>query len=729
MLRLLRFVLCVWFCSMMQAHAQANTHAVFNFAQSVLPATSTPNHANTESAQVRLLAWAPEGIAKGKPMRLGLYIQHKPNWHTYWRNPGQAGMATTLQWKIPQALQTQDMVWATPQIITVGGLVNYGYSHDVLLVVPVQIVADIPHNTTLNIAVQADWLACKTACVPQQAQLQITLPTHKAIEQDAQLFTKLQAHVPENLPNGKAQVVLQDQQAAIQVTGLPAAWYGKKLNFYPETPQIFTSNTAEAQSWQGDTWQLKLPLDTRRQKSPKNIPVVLAMRANAALNTEQILFNTPNQTSYRIVATTQGDWKPTVSEQTVKNTVSSAHDTPTFHSTSSAPVGLGVSMLLAFVGGVVLNLMPCVFPVLAIKVLSFAHHSDSPRALRLTAYAYTAGVVTNLLLLAGTLLALRAGGAALGWGFQLQSPYIVSALALLFAVLGFNFLGWFTIPSIPLPAGFRSEHSPAVEAFLSGILTVLVATPCSAPFVGTVLAAALVLPTAHAVLLFVCMGLGLSLPVLLASVYPKLLAFLPKPGAWMELLRQTMAFFMFTTAIWLVWVLGKQSGVDAVALFLLLTLALAGVFWAWRLRAWLFRMFAIVFMIIGGWNILHLQSNPRAAAQTSGNWQVWTPQAVQYALQNNQKVFVEYSAAWCITCQLNKQTVLERNGFKQWAQDNQVTLLRADWTNQDPAITQSLHNLGRVSVPTYALYQPEKPDQPNILGEFINLEKIQQVLP
>lgn len=717
------------------AQAQTNAGSAFDFVQSTQPA---PDRVKTESAYVRLTAWAPDGIAKGKPLWLGLHIQHQPQWHTYWKNPGQAGAATTLQWQLPEGWQRQDIIWATPQTITVGELVNYGYSHDVLLAAPVQVQADMPADAPLDITLQAQWLACKTACVPQQAQLQLTLPNNQAIQADAELFKQLQASTPKDLPHAQADVKVHNQQATITVGNLPQAWHGKTLNFYPETPQIFSANAAALQTWQDDTWKLSLPLDALRQTAPTTIPLVLAVRADAALNTAHIISNAPSQPSYRMVATAQGDWQPVKPVERSSQLQAALQENINSHNaaaptSNTAPVSMGFSMLLAFVGGLILNLMPCVFPVLAIKVLSFVRHSTSPRELRLSAYAYAVGVVLSLLVLAGILLALRAGGAALGWGFQLQNPYIVSALGLLFAVLGFNFLGWFEIPSIPLPARFGQQRSPVIEAFLSGILTVLVATPCSAPFVGTALAAALVLPTTHALLLFVCMGLGLSLPVLLASFYPKLISFLPKPGAWMELLRQVMAFFMFGTVIWLVWVLGKQSGIDATALFMLLVLLLAGVFWAWRIqgraRKWLVAVFSVLLLFSLSIGVVHLQSNPRAAAYTSGSWKPWSPQAVQQALQNKRTVFVDFTAAWCITCQLNKQTVLERAPFQQWAQTNQIVLLRADWTNQDPAITASLQSLGRVSVPTYAVYHPDTPNQPKILGEIISLEAIKKTLP
>lgn len=722
-----------------QVHAQAQTQVhnaknkqAFDFIQTRV-AADAPNSARTESAQVRLLAWAPQGVGKNKPLWLGLYIQHQRQWHSYWKNPGQAGAAAVLQWQLPKGWQPQAITWATPQTILVGDWVNYGYDHDVLLAVPVQITADVPANTPLSIGLNAQWLACKTACVPQQVQLQLELPSTQAIQADAALFEQLQASTPKQLPNAQAQVVIAQQQATIEVAHLPAAWRGKTLNFYPETPHIFTTEGMGVQTWQGDTWRMVMPLDSKRQAKPKTLPIVLALQADAARNTEHIINNAAKQASYRVLADVQGHWQPAAAAASTLAATTVAPTASTQPSQSAQPaVSVTVSMLLAFVGGVILNLMPCVFPVLAIKILSFAHHSNSPRALRFSAYAYTAGVVLSLLVLAGILLALRAGGAALGWGFQLQNPYIVGALGLLFAVLGFNFLGWFAIPSIPLPARFGQQRSPAVEAFLSGILTVLVATPCSAPFVGTALAAALVLPAAHALLLFVCMALGLSVPVLLASVFPKLVGWLPKPGAWMEQLRQVMAFFMFASAIWLAWVLGKQSGVDAVALFMLVVLWLAGICWAWRIpdrtRRWWVAVFSALSILGLSAGVWHVQSAPSPSAQTSGNWQAWSEHAVQEAVQNQRKVFVDYTAAWCITCQLNKQTVLERASFQQWAQDNQVLLLRADWTNQDPKVSQSLQKLGRVSVPTYALYHPNRPNQPTVLGEVIRLADIQRVL-
>ena len=354
-----------------------------------------------------------------------------------------------------------------------------------------------------------------------------------------------------------------------------------------------------------------------------------------------------------------------------------------------------------------------------------------------------------MLLLAGLLLLVRAGGEQLGWGFQLQNPYVVAVLAVLFTTLALNLAGVFDVGQV-LPARWlqASAQHPVADALLSGVLAVLVASPCSAPFMGASLGFALALPAGQALVLFAAIGLGLALPVLVASFFPRCVAWLPKPGRWMELFKQSMALPMLAAALWLVWVLGRQSGAAGMATLLALLLAWCGLLWALQRRAGRSRVvlgavFAALLVGIGGVcgkNLAAVQPNGLVAQQDTGEqeqargqaqgqiWQAWSQRRVQQALAKGQPVFVDYTAAWCVTCQFNKQTVLGKAEFAALMRHNNVLLLRADWTRKDPAIAASLRSLGRAAVPVYALYLPSAPDKPHILSEILSLQAIRQIL-
>ena len=402
-------------------------------------------------------------------------------------------------------------------------------------------------------------------------------------------------------------------------------------------------------------------------------------------------------------------------------------------------IGLWAALLGALVGGLILNLMPCVFPVLAIKVMAFARHADDRRAHRQAGLAYTAGVLLSFLALGGLLLSLRAAGEQLGWGFQLQNPGVVAGLTVLFTLIGLNLAGLFEfghmVPSSL--AGLQLRH-PLGDAFLTGMLAVAVASPCTAPFMGASLGLAIGLPTAQALAVFGAIGIGMALPYLAASFFPWFAHALPRPGAWMQTLRQFMAFPMLATVIWLLWVLGQQTGIDGVAALLLALLLLAWLAWALTRRGRARALLAP--LLLAGLIALLWQAGPRIwmpqaqAAPTADSslpaadrlWHVWTPERMASLQAAGKPVFVDFTAAWCVTCQYNKGTVLSDPGLLERFAADGVVLLRADWTRRDPAVTTALAALGRNGVPTYALYRPGS--APQLLSEVLSVAEVTQAL-
>ncbi|WP_138938847.1 protein-disulfide reductase DsbD family protein, partial [Rubrivivax benzoatilyticus] len=401
-----------------------------------------------------------------------------------------------------------------------------------------------------------------------------------------------------------------------------------------------------------------------------------------------------------------------------------------------ADTSLALALALAFGGGLLLNLMPCVFPVLSLKVLGFAAHAHDRAKLLAGGLAYTLGVVVSFVALAGLLLALRAGGEQLGWGFQLQQPGVVAALALLFTLIGLNLAGVFEFGSV-LPSSWaaaRARH-PLVDSLLTGVLAVAVASPCTAPFMGASLGVAVTLPPAQALTVFAALGLGMAAPYLLASAWPRLAGALPRPGVWMAHFKVVMAFPMFATVVWLVWVLGQQTGIDGAAALLALLVALAFAAWAFGSRSLGVRArtgFGLLALALFGATLAWAlpawrEAPPAATAAVEADWQPWSAERAAQALAEGKPVFVDFTAAWCVTCQVNKRTTLARDEVLAEFRARGVVLLRADWTRRDAAITAELARLGRSGVPVYALYTPGG-GAPRVLSEILSPAEVREML-
>jgi thiol:disulfide interchange protein len=379
--------------------------------------------------------------------------------------------------------------------------------------------------------------------------------------------------------------------------------------------------------------------------------------------------------------------------------------------------------------------MPCVLPVLAIKVLSFTRPHANPWVHRMAGLTYSLGVIASTLLLGAVVMGLRAAGDQLGWGFQLQSPWVVSGLCILFTLIALNLWDVFRV-NLVLPASLLSWEArhPAVDTLLSGVLTVAIATPCTAPFMGASIGLAIGLPVWQGLLIFAMLGLGLALPVLLISWFPALSNRLPRPGPWMNTLRHALAFPMLATVIWLLWVLGQQTDVHAVAALLGVLLLLSGLLWALALQHRGRLLLGTLFGAILVWALtqtLPLLSQasdptPSATSPSAERWQAWSEERVKAALAAGQPVFVDFTAAWCVTCQVNKRTTLANADLLADFDSRRVLLLRADWTRQDPVITRALSALGRSGVPVYVLYSPNRPAQ--VLSELISVSEVRQAL-
>ncbi|AEG91584.1 protein-disulfide reductase DsbD family protein [Ramlibacter tataouinensis] len=677
----------------------------------------------TERVRAELMAHAPDGVGPGKTVWVGLQLAHQPEWHTYWKNSGDSGLPTQLEWTLPAGVLAGDIAWPVPRKIPLGNLANYGYEGTVLLPVPLAIAPDFkpgPLASALDIRLKASWLVCKKECIPEDGEFALQLPLNSTTALHGAAFQASFEAQPQPLPAGST-VRIDGDTLRFAVAGLPAALQGRQLEFFPETGEVIQTAGAWTQAWQGATWTAAVPLSPQRSQSPAAMPVVLAHGGQG----------------WRAEVQVQDRWPATAAPAAVPPALQAAlRDNAALSAAAPTPASsltLGAALLGALLGGLILNLMPCVFPVLAIKVVGFAQHGGEQR--RLGGLAYTAGVVLSFLALGAAMLALRAAGEQLGWGFQLQSPAVVAALAALFTLIGLNLAGVFEFGSF-LPsrlATLQSRH-PAGDAFLSGVLAVAIASPCTAPFMGASLGLAVALPPAQALAVFAALGVGMALPYLAASWLPALARRLPRPGPWMDTFRRLMAFPMFATVAWLVWVLGQQSGIDGAGALLGLLVALSFIVWTLGLRGRARTALAAVslaaFALLAwaaGPNVIQAAPAAGAVAGAAGErWQPWSPARVDELLAAGQPVFVDFTAAWCVTCQYNKKTTLAREDVLADFSAKNVALLRADWTRRDAAITAALARLGRSGVPVYVVYKKGSP--PVVLSEVLGVEEVRSVI-
>ncbi|WP_313076307.1 protein-disulfide reductase DsbD domain-containing protein [Melaminivora sp.] len=710
------------------------------------PAGGDASVVTTPHVTARLVAHAPEGVGPGRPLQLGLLLEHQPDWHTYWKNPGDSGLPTELQWQLPEGLTAGDIAWPVPRKFPLGTLANYGYDGRVLLPVPVTVPdawrAD-PLAQDVIIGLQASWLVCRQECIPEEGRFTLQLPVQGSTALHAQDFAAAAAARPRTLAAqaGSRAEVEGGDALVLRVAGLPPAWQGRELGLFAETPALIQTAATPAQQWQDAVWTARVPLSADRAASPDPLPLVLT-EAGAGVRLEL-----PVPTGWPAVAA-PASVSPALAaalEANARQQAASGARTATAEAVP-APLPTWLAALAgALLGGLLLNLMPCVFPVLAVKVVGFARHGQDLRAQRLGGLAYAAGVVLSFLLLGALMLALRAAGEAVGWGFQLQSPAVVALLATLFTLLGLNLAGVFEFGRL-LPSSLASLQArhPVADAFLTGVLAVAIASPCTAPFMGASLGLTATLPAAQALSIFAALGLGLALPYALAAWAPAVARALPRPGAWMETLRRLLAFPMFATVVWLVWVLGQQTGIDGAAALLALLVLLALAVWtltlAGRARAALAPLsLALAALAAWAWvpRVVEIEPLPLALAASSdagaaqgslaaGAWQPWRPELPAQLLAEGRPVFVDYTAAWCVTCQYNKQTTLADSAVLQDFAERGVALLRADWTRRDPAITASLAELGRSGVPVYVLHAPGR--APVVFSEILGRGELRAAL-
>ncbi|MFA5119844.1 protein-disulfide reductase DsbD family protein [Zavarzinia sp.] len=643
----------------------------------------------TENAEVELVA--DHAAVPGQSLTVALRLVARPGWHTYWLNPGDTGLATTIAWSLPEGVTAGPIQWPFPEAIPVGPLVNYGYEGETWLLTEVTVPTGF-QGPVLSLKARADWLICETICVPEGADLSLDVPVAAgAAEPNAGRalgFERARDRLPLPLP---ASAVAIRHGAALRLT-LPAEVQAKSAHFFPEDDAVAA---ATPQNFTGDS--LEFALDSTYKGSALKGIVVVA----------------------------NDGWRRAYVVDAALPPAPAAASPPAAAVTAPAPapdLGLWLALGFAFLGGLILNLMPCVLPVLSIKLLSLARSGEAGHAQR-HGIAYTLGVLVCFSVLAGVLIALRAGGEAIGWGFQLQSPLIVGLLAYLFFALGLWLLDVISTGSGLMGLGDGlARRGGVLGSFSTGLLAAVVATPCSAPFMGAALGFALTRPIVEAYAIFLFLGLGLSSPFLAVALVPALGRRLPKPGAWMVRLKRLLAFPMFASCVWLVWVLAVQAGPMAVA-------AAGGGILLIAFAAFLVREFAgggarmaafaavLVALGLAGMPVGGLGTSEQGLAAAAGA-EAYSPARLAELRAAGKPVFVNLTAAWCITCLVNEKVALERPAVKKAMEETGTVYMVGDWTNRDPEISRLLTENGRSGVPLYLLF-PAGSGAPRVLPQLL----------
>jgi thiol:disulfide interchange protein DsbD len=680
------------------------------------------NGASTEHVRATLLS-EESALIPGTTSYLGIRLEMKEGWHTYWENPGDSGLATQIEWTLPEGVTAGPIEWPVPEAIPVGPLVNYGYEGDILLLVPVTANAGLATGQSVSLRAKVDWLVCHDVCIPEGSTLELLLPVAAAPQAGSankELFERARTQLPRPSPY-EVQIAAADGEVTMQFRGPPLRKdILSEIRFFPRPNDIFDFAAPQAVTLTEDGFTLRI---RQLVAAPIEAPVP------GVLVVSEKLDQGVTRQAFSLTASPM-DGKAAEANETI--------------GTEEAEVGMWRALLFAFLGGLILNLMPCVFPVLFVKALSFVSHADLRQRDRIAhAAAYAAGVLVTFGILSAALIALKLGGRQIGWGFQLQDPVVLALLAWLILALGFSLSGFFEFGGRVMGVGSRlaalQGHS---GSFFTGALAVIVATPCTAPFMGAAMGYALTQPPLLAFLVFEMLALGLATPFVLVSVIPGIASLLPKPGNWMVRLRQLLAFPLYATVVWLLWVLAIAAGPLAVAVGLGGIVVIAFVVWLASLQPrtsggqFLRNLSALVFLlgVLGlGISVLRQQGQ---AGKAAGEFQgaadslqrdAYSDEKLAKLRQSDRPIFVNFTAAWCITCLVNERAVLGTEATRRLFEENQVAYLVGDWTREDPKITRALERFGRSGVPLYVVYRPGQ-DEPVVLPQILTFTAVREAL-
>ncbi len=676
---------------------------------------ATPTHVKAA------LVSAEPAVQPGKPLTVALHLVHDPHWHTYWVNPG-TGLPTTIEWKLPAGWTAGPIQWPAPILLKDkrGNIVGQGYEGELLLPVTLTPPADLQAGGEIDLTARADWLMCEEICVPGGADVSLRLSVAAAPPApDAAWGEKIRAVVAA-LPRADPAWTARAERTGkvLTLTLTPAAGGAgepKDVHFFTEDGLAAYDQPQSAKRAPDGSWVLTLPIASDAPADARKLSGV-ATSATSWVRGGELR-------GLRVDADIAAGSSPLGA--------ASAPVAPVGASEPSA-ASLPGTLLLAFLGGLILNLMPCVFPVLGIKILGFVNQAGQRRrAVVVHGLVFTLGVLLSFWTLAGALAVLRSGGEQLGWGFQLQSAPFVYAIAVLMLVFALNMSGVFEFGLRATAVGGNLQAKDGYAgSFFTGVLATVVATPCSAPFLAPALGTALAVSTAESFAIFTAIAIGLSAPYLLLSIFPRAVKLLPRPGAWMETFKQFMAFPLYATVGALVWVLAAQLGEEGflMALFSLVLIAMG----VWTYGRWAapgasrgrvrFGVASLIALVSAGlwlgWPRTAVATDLATTNAPAVTWEPWSPEIVEKHRTEGRIIYVDFTARWCATCQTNKKLVFGSDAVLRLFAEKKVVALRADWTKKDPKITEELGRYRRSAVPFNVVWFPGK-ESPVVLPEIL----------
>jgi len=634
-------------------------------------------------AQARLIGNV-ESAKAGDTFHVGLELTIQKHWHVYWQNPGDSGMATSIRWQLPDGATASDILWPTPYRLPYDTLVNYGYSDKVVLPVTITANRDLSGST---LKAKASWLVCKDICIPESAEVSFAVPTRNTDDGDA--VEAALALVPATSDAAARYVISADHVTLSIPHARPDMAGASDALWFPLDDGIIRNSGVQITSNEEGALVIRMQHGTF-SATPHYRGVLQLLDEDGT-----------RQKSYTITA------KFDAALPDAANPIAS---TPV---RSPAGIGFFEAVIIAMIGGLILNLMPCVLPVLSLKALALAKKAEASRKEALMqGLAYTAGVVLSFLLIAGIMIVLTHAGRAVGWGFQLQNPEVIAGLAALMLVVALNLFGLFEWPVLFANVGGSRINDSLTGSFLTGALAVALATPCTAPFMAPAIGFAATQPAALALVIFAALGIGLALPFLLISAVPAARRLLPKPGAWMLRFKQFLAFPMLATAIWLLWVQVQLNQAHGLAVTLFGMLAISFFLWLYRSATRLRVLWALAalaaFAALIAWQPPVAMAPHATIMQGEVKTVAYSAETLAKLRAENTPVFVDATAAWCITCKVNERVALNDSSVTELFTKNNITMMVADWTMGDAAIGNYLASFGRNGVPLYVYYAPGK---------------------
>ncbi len=697
----------------------------------------------TDNVKARLVSEV-RSVGPGQSFTVALVLDIRAGWHTYWRNPGDSGQATKITWELPAGFKAGDIEWTSPHRFELPPLVNYGYANQAVHLIELTAPATVPAAGDVLLRAKASWLVCADLCIPENAELLLRLPTSASpgpVDADsAALFAAARSELPAPAPTTSARI-----DGGRLVLKLATDWGAtlgqiQSVSFLPYDDGVIEYAAPQTLTRSPESLELAIKLGYQPPTSGPLRGLLLVTQVDGGHAT-----TVPLEIAASLAA---GTGPPPAPQAQFAPLHSGAVHSSAPANGAEEPLGIGALLLLAILGGLVLNLMPCVFPVLSIKAIGLVEQAKKhPAAVRAKGLMFAAGVVSSMLVLAGALLALRAGGEQIGWGFQLQSPLFVTLMAYLLLAVGLNLSGVFEVGGGLAGVGDGLTQGDSYHAaFFTGVLTTLVATPCTAPFMAAAVGAALTQSPLVALCIFTALGFGLALPYLLLSFAPVLRRALPKPGAWMDTLKQVFAFPMYASAAWLLWVLAQQTAVLGLGAALAGAILVGLAAWAYQKSKHSVRTgkfvavatacVAVAVAIALPVRVARTESAAPAAAQPgsgqpgtarAGNtrdaegWEPYDAARLAALQAAGKPVLVNFTASWCLTCLVNERTAFADAAVQGIFRDKGVTLLKGDWTNRDPEITKALAAFGRAGVPLYVVYNA-KPGtaEPQVLPQLLS---------